>query len=180
MFKRLKQQKLYQDQWHVMYQDDIEFPDGERGKYTWVNRKNGVSIVVLTPDDKILLSKEYRYVIDDFSWEIPGGGIDSGETPEEAAIRELEEETGLQVTQLEKLGMFYPLSSFNTESITVFYTTIQPKSVTTEKTESGEEIGEQRYISFAKALEMIDTGEITDALTAAAVQMIIRKKENKV
>lgn len=52
MFKRLKQKKIYQDQWHTLFLDEIVFPDSSTGTYTWVNRKNGVGVVVVTPDKK--------------------------------------------------------------------------------------------------------------------------------
>lgn len=175
MFKRIKQKEEYKDEWLTLYQDEIEFPDGSTGTYAWVNRKNGVGIVVVTTDNKILLNYEYRYVIDQYSWEVPGGGIDEGETPEQAAIRELYEETGITVEKLEEIGVFYPLNSFNTESVTLFYTQIPSTTVTTKKSESSELVVEQKFVSFTEALSMIDTGEINDALTANIIQVVIRK-----
>jgi ADP-ribose pyrophosphatase len=175
MFKRVKRTEVYKDEWVAFYQDEIELPDGTKGTYALVNRKNGVGIVVVTTDNRILLNKEYRYVINDYSWEIPGGGIDEEETPEQAAVRELYEETGISVESLEKIGVFYPLNSFNTETVIIFSTRIEPSVPTTSKSELSEHVAEQRYVSFAEALAMIDNGEINDVLTANALQMVIRK-----
>lgn len=175
MFKCLKRNKIYEDDWLTFYRDDVEFPDGSIGTYAWLSRKNGVGIVVATTDDKILLNKEYRYVIENYSWEIPGGGIDKGETPEKAAIRELYEETGIKADKLESLGIFYPLNSVNTESITAFYTIIEPTDLTLSKTESGEQFVEQKYFNFSEVLEMIDKGELQDGPSANVIQMVIRR-----
>ncbi len=175
MFKRISRKEVYKDKWLTFYQDEIEFPNGERSTYALTDRKDGVGIAVVTTDKRILLNKEYRYVIDTYSWEIPGGGIDEGETEEEAAKRELYEETGIQVNKIERLNLFYPLNSFNSESVTVFFTVIEPTSITTAKTETDEQVSEQRYVTFTNALDMIDRGEINDAMTANVIQIIVRK-----
>jgi len=175
MFKRIKRNRIYADQWLEFYQDDIEFPDGSKGSYTLVDRKDGVSIVVVTNNNTILLNHEYRYVLNEYSWEIPGGGIDKGETAEQSAIRELYEETGITVETVEQLGLVYPLNSFNTESVTIFLARIESEQVTSSLTEHTEHVSEQKFVSFDEALRMIDTGEISDTLSANAIQLVIRK-----
>lgn len=175
MLKKLSQKEIYKDAWLSFYQDETLLPDGTHGTYAWANRRDGVGIVVVTTDNKILLNKEYRYVLDDYFWEIPGGGIDPGEDPKQAAIRELFEETGIRADGLENLGEFYPLNSFITEKIIYFYTIIEPTRATTAQSETSEDIIEQKYVTFEDALSMIDRGEIRDALTANVIQMIIRK-----
>ncbi|HYD35394.1 MAG TPA: NUDIX hydrolase [Vitreimonas sp.] len=177
MFKKITQKSIYKDAWVELFQDEIGFPDGSSGTYAWVNRKNGVGVVVTTSDQKILVHKEYRYVIKADSWEVQGGGIDDGETPEQAAVRELKEEAGIQINtdQLQKLGVFYPLHSFNTESVTLFMVVINPTQTNTDGTETSEDISEQRYVTFDEALKMIDDGKINDAFTAHAIQMTVRK-----
>lgn len=177
MFKKINQKSIYKDAWVELFQDEIEFPDGSKGTYAWVNRKNGVGIIVVATDKKILLHREYRYVIDDYSWEVQGGGIDEGETPEQAAVRELQEEAGISVNpnSLQKLGTFYPLHSFNTESVVLFMAVIDSTELGEQQTESAELIDQQEFVSFDEALEMIDSGKVNDAGTANAIQMAIRK-----
>lgn len=173
--KRTKRKEIYQDEWLAFYQDETVLPNGTTGTYAWADRKDGVGVVVVTTDNRIMLNHEYRYVIDKYCWEIPGGGIDKGENPIEAAKRELYEETGIQSDKFEQVGAFYPLNSFNTELVTVFYTVIDPVPLTDKKSESSEEFGKQKYVTFKEALEMIDKGAIEDALSANAIQIVIRK-----
>lgn len=65
---------------------------------------DAAQIVALTPDDKILLVRQYRFGIGEYTLELPGGMIDAGETPEAAALRELREETGYQADTWQYLG----------------------------------------------------------------------------
>lgn len=173
-WKLLNRKTVYQDQWLTLYQDEVEFPDGNKGTYAWANRNDGVGIAVITPQHKILLNREYRYVIDGYSWELPGGGIDEGETPEQAAVRELQEETGLIAQNLKKLYEFYPLHSFNSEKVTIFITQMEEAALTTKNSESAEQVAEQKFIDLTEALAMIDRGEVNDAMTALVVQKVAR------
>jgi ADP-ribose diphosphatase len=67
-----------------------------------------VSIVPVTDAGQIVLVRQYRHGIDGETLEIPGGVIDAGEAPEAAALRELKEETGYEVTEIESLGFAHP------------------------------------------------------------------------
>ncbi len=67
-----------------------------------------VGVLALTPDDHVPLVRQFRPCVEDFTLEFPGGTVDGHETPEAAAGRELQEETGLIATQLVPLGKFHP------------------------------------------------------------------------
>ncbi|MDA1079809.1 MAG: NUDIX hydrolase [bacterium] len=177
MFKKLSSKSLHKDHWLEFFLDDIAFPDGSTGTYAWAKRMNGVAVVIATKDRKILLQKEYRYVISEYSWEIQGGGIDEGETAKQAAVREIFEETGLTISEssLQRLGKFYSLNSFCTENNELFLAVVEAADVHTSGSEVGELISELRFVDFAEAIKMIDSGEITDAFTANAIQIAIRR-----
>lgn len=177
MLKKLRANKIYEDAWLEFFRDEVQFSDGGVGTYAWARRKSGVAVVILTTEQTLLLHNEYRYVIAGTSWEVQGGGIEAHETAEQAAVREVFEEAGITIAeaQLKKLGTFYPLNSLTTEQVTLFAVVIEPTTVTTHGTETSEEIIEQRFVSFAEALEMIDAGKVNDVLTAHAIQMAIRR-----
>lgn len=175
MFKKLSRKLIYQDPWVTFYLDDIEFPDGSIGTHTVMHRKPGVGIVVTTPTQKMLLQKEYRYVIDSSNWEIPGGGIDEGETPEQAAKRELFEETGIVATELENFGISYPLNSLNNEVVTIFHTVVEEDVLMADHSEHSEFVEDRKFFTFDQVLSMIDSNEIIDANTGHTAQMVIRK-----
>ena len=83
----------------------------------WMITKNGPPIVVVVPfldDETILLIKQYRYVWGKWSWEVPAGHQDPNETKEQAALRELEEETGYHAGNL-SLSYSYLSSSISSQ-----------------------------------------------------------------
>lgn len=67
-----------------------------------------VNVLALTPDDHLVMVRQFRYGIDDFSLEIPGGVMDPGEDPVTAGLRELREETGFAGAPAKLLGSVHP------------------------------------------------------------------------
>lgn len=85
-----------------------EFP------YSYLKVKNSISVLPIV-NGEILLVKQYRHALKSWEYEIPGGGLEDGEIVEEAAARELIEETGYKVDKIEMLGMYYPSSGLMNE-----------------------------------------------------------------
>ncbi|MEX0896099.1 MAG: NUDIX hydrolase [Patescibacteria group bacterium] len=176
MFKTLHSQIVYKNKWMKVYEDAIELPDGKTGIYGHVERSNGAFVAVVNAENEILLVKLYRYPIGQLSWELPGGGIDEGETQLEAALREVTEETGLTLDTAEPIGAFYTLNSCSAEKSHVFIAHVGDVSVSADDvSEDDEYIVEKKFMSLDTVLQMIDDGEITDCLTATVVQLVGRK-----
>ncbi|GAA4486718.1 NUDIX hydrolase [Actinoallomurus oryzae] len=86
---------IYESSWISLDLVDVELPDGSRFEQHVVRMARPVAaVVVLDERDRVLLMWRHRHVTDTWGWEIPAGRIEEGETPEEAAVREAEEETG--------------------------------------------------------------------------------------
>ena len=89
-------------------------------------KANAVEIIAKFEDGDILVCKEFRYPLNDFCYEFPAGLIDEGETPEEAATRELMEETGLEVISIDKvLPMAFSSAGMSDEAIITVYMTVK-------------------------------------------------------
>lgn len=67
---------------------------GRENDFVVLQSPDWVNVVAVTPDDRIVLVRQFRFGIDAFSLELPGGIIEEGEPPLEAGLRELREETG--------------------------------------------------------------------------------------
>jgi ADP-ribose pyrophosphatase len=180
MFKTIKKNIIHENKWTKFFEDEIEFENGEQGLYGYIERQDGVVVIILNQNKEILLINQYRYPIQKYEWNLPGGGIDGDETAEQAAIREVGEETGIEIKDVEKIGAFYPLSSASTELVTIFLAHVRQNVDVRELTNNqiDESVSERRWVSIEKCLEMIDKGEITDGMTCNAVQLVVRKIKN--
>ena len=85
-----------------------------------VRHPGAVAIVAVTPERKLVLVRQYRYAAGRFLLEIPAGTLEPGENPEDAARRELREETGYSAESLRSLGAFFSAPGFCDEVIHLF------------------------------------------------------------
>jgi ADP-ribose pyrophosphatase len=111
---------LHQAERVSVREDTLELPDGRRQAYPVMALGGSVGVLPLLPGPRVLLVRQFRHVTRDFSWEIPGGGILPGESPEEAAQREMREEAGVRAGRLQALGKFWPNNAYLDEVIHVF------------------------------------------------------------
>lgn len=116
-FETLESKKMKAGRFTIV-QDRVRV-NGHEQPYDYLEIREGVSVLPLR-DGNILLQRQYRYPVRSWQWELPGGFIDPGETPEEAAVRELKEETGYSVKKLHPLGAFYPSFGSTNEKIWLF------------------------------------------------------------
>jgi 8-oxo-dGTP pyrophosphatase MutT (NUDIX family) len=90
---------------------NVRFRSSRRGTendYTVIAAPDWVNVIALTADGRLVLVRQFRFGIDDFSLEIPGGVIEPGEDPVEAGQRELREETGFAGGPVHLLGSVHP------------------------------------------------------------------------
>jgi 8-oxo-dGTP pyrophosphatase MutT (NUDIX family) len=81
---------------------------GTERNFVVVQPSDWCNVLALTPDGRLVLVRQFRFGIDDFSVEIPGGVMEVGEDPIEAGLRELREETGFVGTRARLLGSTHP------------------------------------------------------------------------
>ena len=126
--------------------------------------QHGGSAVMMPVDDKkrILLVRQYRLPARKYLWELPAGRMDEGETPLQAAKRELAEETGYHAKKWEKLAVFYPSPGFLAEKMTIFLA--RDLTAGEQKPMEDERI-EVAWFKPKQIDKMIESYEIIDAKT---------------
>lgn len=133
--------------------------------------RDWVNIVARTPEERIVLVRQYRFGASAVTTEIPGGVVDPGETPREAAERELREETGYTTTRWVSLGSVEPNPAFHDNRCHHFLAEgvrrTHPQSL-----DGGEDI-EVLTASPADLLEMVERGAIAHSLVICALSRVL-------
>ena len=134
---------------------------------------SGAVVVIAQPaPDEIVLVRQHRHAIESDTWEVCAGGIDPGETPEQAAIRELREETGFRARTVRRLWSAYSAPGFCTELLHFFHT--DNYEIGEPEPEGDEEI-EIATFPLERVREMIERDELRDAKTQVAVLWALRQ-----
>ena len=111
-WKTLTSRPIYANKWMRLREDIAELPDGRTTIYGVVTFGPCVGVLPFLDGDRVLMVRQYRYVQgENGRWEMPTGGVRPGETPEQAAQRELQEEIGYSAGRLEWVSSYYTSKS---------------------------------------------------------------------
>ncbi|HEX9509673.1 MAG TPA: NUDIX hydrolase [Puia sp.] len=163
----LSQQDIYDNKWIGLTEYQVINPGGGKGIYGKVHFKN-LAIGVLPLDEKgnIWLVGQYRFTLNQYTWEIPEGGGEMGVPAVKSAQRELLEETGLVAKEWTPILEMHLSNSVTDEKATVFL------ARQLEQHEAMPEETEQlvvRKLPFEEAFQMVGKGQITDSMSVAAI-----------
>lgn len=172
MWKKLTSKIIHKNPWTEYKHDTFEFPNGEAGNYYYMEKTPSVGIVAVDEDGKIILVQGYRYLFDEQVTELPAGGCEHGQTPEQAAYKELQEETGYTAGSMLHLGSFRASNGLIKAQEEIFLAT----DLTSGKQEL--EIGEKDFrvikLTLEEVNELIDDNKIKDSFSIIG----IKKYEN--
>jgi ADP-ribose pyrophosphatase len=164
--RRLQHRRVHAGKVLDLDVDEVLEPGGVRGVREVVRQRGSVAALAVLADGRVVLVRQYRYAVDSFVWELPAGRRDPGETPEEGARRELEEEVGLRASTLEPLLVFWTTPGFCDEVMYLFRATgLQPVP---PRPEADERI-ELATFTLEEALGMVARGEIREGKTLVAL-----------
>ncbi len=157
--------------------DTVSFPNGTVGDLEMV-RHPGASAMVPFLDDpsdndpRILLIRQYRYAAEGYLYEIPAGRLESGESPEACALRELKEETGYSAERIEPLTSFFTTPGFTDERIHIF---MAMGLTGGDQALESDEILELHPTSLSDAVDRVSSGEIVDGKSMVGILLSARR-----
>ena len=178
--KTVKRTEIYQGPIFKVVQDQVELPEGKgQAQRDLIFHNGAVAVIAITPENKMILVKQYRKAIEATSYEIPAGKLELGENadPQAAALRELEEETGY-TGQLELVYDFYSAIGFCNEKIKL-YSASHLAKVENPRPQDEDETLELFEVSLEEAEQLLQNGDICDAKTIMALQYWQQKNLNK-
>lgn len=163
--KTLCKNYVYKGKILSLRKDDVVLPNGQQAIREVVEHSGG-SAIYCEVNGKILLVRQYRYPYEKEIWEIPAGKVNPGESPEQTAIRELEEEGGIIAERVEKMFDVYPTPAYTSEIIRIY----RADGLTKSKQHLDEdEFLHSQWIDKDQVVKMIYDGEINDSKTIIAV-----------
>jgi 8-oxo-dGTP pyrophosphatase MutT (NUDIX family) len=151
----------------VVREDCVADPrDGSEHNRAVIEAPNWVNVIPVTRDGRVVLIRQFRYGISANTLEIPGGTLEPGEDPGQAAARELEEETGFRAGGVEPLGFVHPNPAIQTNRCYSYLAT-GCERVHSGRQDAGEDIAVELFDRGAIP-QLIRTGQITHAFVVAA------------
>ena len=147
--------------------DEVELPDGTVISQYFVRESRGFVVAfATTPDDRIVLVRQYRYGSDELHLELPAGMLDGDEDPADCAARELVEETGYEATRWEPVAAYY-VEAVRSQAKTYVFLGRDARRVREPKLDASEVI-ETELAGFDEFRAMLADGRIDTAHTMAA------------
>jgi ADP-ribose pyrophosphatase len=138
-----------------------------------IESRDWINVIPLTADHRVVMVRQYRHGSREITLEIPGGLLDPGDTPEEAAARELLEETGYQAEEYTEIGVSNPNPAiFNNRCYT--YTAQHLKKVSDPRLDQAEDI-EVVLVPLSEIPGLIRNGEIDHAIVISAFYFYFQK-----
>ena len=167
VWKTLSSKPIYQNKWMRLREDIAELPDGRTTIYGVVTFADAVGVLPFVDDDHVILCRQYRYIFgENHRWEMPTGGVKPGESLEQAALRELQEEVGYTAERLEWVSSYYTSKSVCVETAHLYLGYgLSRSALPADETE----FFEIATFHFDDVLEMVNRSEIRDSMSVIAI-----------
>jgi 8-oxo-dGTP pyrophosphatase MutT (NUDIX family) len=169
-WRTVSTREVYKNAWIRIREDAVIRPDGKEGIYGVVEARTAVGVIARTPDNQIYLVGQYRYPVEEYSWEIIEGGAEHEEDALNTAKRELHEEAGLCAERYTQLGPEVHLSNcFSTERAVFF---LAEGLTEVGAAPEGTEVLQLKKMPLDEVLSLVHTGAIKDAMSILALSRL--------
>ncbi|HDT8478556.1 TPA: NUDIX hydrolase [Staphylococcus pseudintermedius] len=168
--KTISKESIYKGKIIEVEKHKVSLPNNETAYREVVKHNGAVAICALTPDQQVILVKQYRKALEQELLEIPAGKLEPGEDRESAAMRGLEEETGYKAKKLTLIGEVYGTPGFSNEKISVYFA---DNLVEGKVNLDEDEFVEKVLYSLDDVKKAVEARTIEDAKTFIAFQHLL-------
>ena len=166
-WKILSSKKMYGSPYLTVYEDMMDLA-GRKKIYIRAKRLGYSTVVAFSDDGSILTIRSYRHIVDSHQLEVPAGYIDEGETPRQAGIRELEEETGYVARKMTHAGS-YTLDYSMFEQTGHVFVAYGLKKAGRQKLSRMEKISKIEFLPVKRVEKLLLSGKILNAASIVAL-----------
>lgn len=157
---------LYASEWVSLHLADVVLPDGSQVDHHVVRMPRPAAGAVMVADEHVLMLYRHRFITGSWGWEIPAGGVDPGESPARAAVREAREESGWEPTTADHLCTFHPANGLLDQAFHIF---VSRDAVHVGDPVDRNEAARVEWVAVGDLRPMLRRGEITDGLSFGAL-----------
>ena len=170
-----KVQKDLSIPWYEQIQKEVIFPwENDPQIYYSIKPFDYVTALTRTRDGRIIVLKQYRPAIEDYTYELPSGHMEKGEAPEDAIVRELEEETGCEVGTVTLMGELLPDTGRLENILWPFYINdVEINKLPDPAENEGIEVG---LVTDAQLFQMIHEGKLHHSHDLAVIALALLNK----
>ena len=152
--------------------DTVVLPSGERAELALFRHPGASAVVPFLDAEHVVMLRQFRHAAGGVIWEVPAGKLDPGEDPLACAARELAEETGYRAGRLVRTGSILTTPGFTDEKIHLFCAFDLVAGIAAPE---AHEVIRTEVVALEHALAMIESGEISDGKTIAALFLAARR-----
>ncbi|HEX8465780.1 MAG TPA: NUDIX hydrolase [Abditibacterium sp.] len=174
--KHLESSRIYDGKVVHLRLDTVELASGRTAQREVLEHRGAVCVLPVLPDGQIAMIRQWRTAAQEILWELPAGGLEENESPEECAKRELIEEIGYRAGKLTPLYQAYLAPGYSSEMMWAFLA--EDLELVGAQPEEDETI-ELVVKPLEELLPLIDSGEIRDSKTICALLALYRLRINQ-
>lgn len=165
-----EQSVVTENPWFRVLRSTVRMPDGNGTTYFTLDFRKAAVGIVVRDAGRILLIRQYRFIVDRVVWAIPSGGVEPGEDPAAAARRELLEEAGLRAGRLRRMHSYFPSYGCSNQEFHLF---LAEDPTEDRALFDRNEVLEVRWFPAREVREMILREEIVDGLSLTPLLFLL-------
>jgi ADP-ribose pyrophosphatase len=164
---------LLQNPWFSVLRQQVRDPLSSLHEYFTVEFPRPAVGVIARRQHQYLLIHQYRFIVDEYVWAIPSGGVEIGELPEEAALRELHQETGHSADSMQHILSYYPSYGATNQRFELF---LAEDIRATSSTFEASEVLDIGWFSREQIIEMMLANGIVDGLSLTPLAFLLLRE----